>query len=397
MRNHIKTALFMAAASLLLAGADVSVQADSQVAINDSNFAWAIKEYAVEADDNGDSMLSAKEAAEVTRIHLDSSQNIDSFRGIEYFTNLKDFFYRANTASTETDDYRIYAASTASELNLSGMKKLNRVRIICSNSYLKTVDLGDCTKLKEVSIRGRESVDNLNLRGCTNLRTVDCSDITVEKLNLSKLNKLETVTVNGDRMQNLNLNKCYNLESVNAGGDSLIKLKLKGDKKLESLNVGAPSMMILDLSTNTGLKDLYLSDVKIPSPDLSDNRNLTQLNCYQTGILSLDLRENKKLTEVDCHNNKNMAELKVKGCTKLKILRCYNTALTKLNVTKNPNLKNLHCKQTAISKLNLKNNKKLRKLICSETNIRELDLSNTNIHDASGLECDDTVAVTYAD
>ena len=136
MKNHMKTILFTAAFSLLLAGG-ISVQADAQVAINDDNFSWAVKEYAVEADDNGDGYLSEKEAAGVTTVRFDSRQNIDSFRGIEYFTNLKDFFYRANIASAGNDDeIWSYEDSTASELDLSGMKKLERVRIICHNSYL---------------------------------------------------------------------------------------------------------------------------------------------------------------------------------------------------------------------------------------------------------------------
>ena len=109
MRNHIKTALFMAAAVCCWQVRTYRCRQIHRWRSTTIILPGPIKEYAVEADDNGDGMLSAKEAAEVTRIHLDSSQNIDSFRGIEYFTNLKDFFYRANTASTETDDYRIYA------------------------------------------------------------------------------------------------------------------------------------------------------------------------------------------------------------------------------------------------------------------------------------------------
>ena len=112
---------------------------------------------------------------------------------------------------------------------------------------------------------------------------------------------------------------------------------------------------------------------------------------------SLDVRNNKKLEKIDCNGNLRLTELKVKGCTKLKNIRCYNTALTKLNVKKNPNLKKLYCDQTGISTLNLKNNRKLKTLVCTKTNIQNLDLSNTKIRDASGLQCDEGVSVIYAD
>ena len=378
MKNHMKTILFTAAFSLLLAGG-ISVQADAQVAINDDNFSWAVKEYAVEADDNGDGYLSEKEAAGVTTVRFDSKQNIDSFRGIEYFTDLKDFFYRANIASAGNDDeIWSYEDSTASELDLSGMKKLERVRIICHNSYLRSVDLGDCPKLEYVYIRGRECVDSLNLRGCTGLETLECSSLTVEKLNLSKLKKLETVTLylHGGKLQKLNLKKCSGLKTLLVISDTVKEVKLKEAKKLENIRLAASSLETLDLSTNTGLK---------------------VLDCSAAQLSSLDVRNNKKLEKIDCNGNLRLTELKVKGCTKLKNIRCYNTALTKLNVKKNPNLKKLYCDQTGISTLNLKNNRKLKTLVCTKTNIQNLDLSNTKIRDASGLQCDEGVSVIYAD
>ena len=238
MKNHMKTILFTAAFSLLLAGG-ISVQADAQVAINDDNFSWAVKEYAVEADDNGDGYLSEKEAAGVTTVRFDSRQNIDSFRGIEYFTDLKDFFYRANIASAGNDDeIWSYEDSTASELDLIGMKKLERVRIICHNSYLRSVDLGDCPKLEYVYIRGRECVDSLNLRGCTGLETLECSSLTVEKLNLSKLKKLETVTLylHGGKLQKLNLKKCSGLKTLLVISDTVKEVKLKEAKGIETIS-----------------------------------------------------------------------------------------------------------------------------------------------------------------
>ena len=400
MRKHIKTFIVTALACSLLLGAGISAKAESKVAINDTNFSAEVKREAEEADTNGDGYLSETEASKVKKLYFAPNYNLDSFKGIEYFPDITYFYYRGRSAG-EYEDFDIIEESTAFEIDLSGFEKLERVRIDCRTPYLKTVNLEDCTKLKELTIEGSvlntDGITSLNLDGCTNLQTVYCRDIAIPKLKLAGLKKLTEITVIGDNMETLNLKNCTKLKTVLAGGDRLMKLKLKGDKNLEELSVVSDSMENLDLSTNTKLKELSLDNVKIDAPDLSHNKNLTKLDCYQTEIISLDLRENRNLTMVDCHNNKMLQELKVKGCNKIKTLRCYNTALTKLNVKKNSSLTRLHCKQTQISKLNLKNNKKLKKLICTETNIQELDLSNTKIKDASGLECDPAVSVTYAD
>lgn len=399
MKKHLKPFIFTALICTFLLGAGISARAESRVAINDTNFSLEVKREAEEADTNGDGYLSETEASKVKALRLAPNYNLDSFKGIEYFKDITYFYYRGRSAG-EYEDFDIIEESTASEIDLSGFKKLERVKIDCRTPYLKTVNLENCTKLKELTIEGgimnTDGITSINLKGCINLQTVDCSEIFVQKLNLSGMKKLTDVKIIGDKIETLNLKKCTNLKSVLAGGDRLTKLKLKGAKKLQELTVTSDSMEELDLSTNTKLKELSLNRVKIASPDLSRNKNLTKLDCYQTEIISLDLRNNKNLTMVDCHNNKKMQKLKVKGCNKIKTLRCYNTALTKLNVKKNSSLTRLHCKQTQIAELNLKNNKKLKKLICTETNIQELDLSNTKIKDTSGLQCDPDVAVTYA-
>lgn len=378
MRKNFKTFIFTALACTFLLGAGISARAESRVAINDTNFSSEVKREAEEADTNGDGYLSETEASKVKTLRFTPGYNLDSFKGIEYFDDITYFYYRGRAASTDYEDFNIYEDSTVSEINLGGFKKLERVKIDCRTPYLKTVDLEDCTNLKELTIEGsisNEGITSLNLKGCTNLQTVDCRDIFVNKLNLSGMKKLTSVSVFGNNMETLNLKKCSNLKTVDAGGDRLTKLKLKGAKKLEELNVRGDALETLDLSTNTKLKKL-------------------DSNCEN--IVSLDLRENKNIEKVECINNYKLAELKVKGCTKLKNIRCDNTALSKLNVKTNTNLRRLICRGTNLTKLNLKNNKKLKFLWCSNTGIQELNLSNTKIKDASGVRCDSDVSVTYA-
>ena len=94
MKKHLKTFIFTALACTLLLGTGNSAEAaekSSKVAINDENFAWAVKEYADQVDTNKDGFLSKKEASKITSVEFNSPYNIDSLKGIEYFTEIKDF------------------------------------------------------------------------------------------------------------------------------------------------------------------------------------------------------------------------------------------------------------------------------------------------------------------
>ena len=378
MRKHFKTFIVAAFACSLLLGAGISAKAESKVAINDTNFSAEVKREAEEADTNGDGYLSGTEASKVKKLYFAPNYNLDSFKGIEYFPDITYFYYRGRSAG-EYEDFDIIEESTASEIDLSGFEKLERVRIDCRTPYLKTVNLEDCTKLKELTIEGSvlntDGITSLNLDGCTNLQTVSCQDIAIPKLKLAGLKKLTDVTAFGE-MGILNVKNCTNLKTVNAGGSQLSSLKLKGAKKLEELYVSSDALTTLDVSTNSNLKKLKVSS---------------------EGITSLDLRKNKKIEKIECINDYNLAKLKVKGCTKLKNIRCDNAALTKLNIKTNTSLRRLICRGTDITTLNLKNNRNLNYLWCTNTGIQELDLSNTKIKDDSRLKCDPTVSVIYAD
>ena len=378
MRKHFKTFIVTALACSLLLGAGISAKAESKVAINDTNFSAEVKREAEEADTNGDGYLSETEASKVKKLYFAPNYNLDSFKGIEYFPDITYFYYRGRSAG-EYEDFDIIEESTASEIDLSGFEKLERVRIDCRTPYLKTINLEDCAKLKELTIEGSvlntDGITSLNLDGCTNLQTVSCQDIAIPKLKLAGLKKLTDVTAFGE-MGILNVKNCTNLKTVNAGGSQLSSLKLKGAKKLEELYVGSDALTTLDVSTNSNLKKLKVSS---------------------EGITSLDLRKNKKIEKIECINDYNLAKLKVKGCTKLKNIRCDNAALTKLNIKTNTSLRRLICRGTDITTLNLKNNRNLNYLWCTNTGIQELDLSNTKIKDDSRLKCDPTVSVIYAD
>lgn len=358
MKKHLKPFIFTALACTFLLGAGISVEASSKVAINDDNFSATLSYIAQEADKNGDGYLSKKEAANVTELSFNSSEKNDPFKGLEYFSNIKDFDFTADLSWREEDNWDTVKndISVQHRLNLSNYKKLENVTILCKTVYLKEINLKGCSNLKDIDIFCEGNVDTLNLEGCNNLQSFSCIHTGVKKIDLSNRKKLTKVAVSSyteddkDDIKTLNLKNCSNLTYVGCSG--VRKLKLKGADKLR------------------------------------------QINCDNSKFTSLDLRNKKELQTVKCYDNPNLTQLDVSGCRNLRNIHCYNTGLKKINVKQNANLIRLRCNNTAIKKLNLKNNKKLRLLDCRDTNIRSLNLPK-ELKRKTKVKCDKEVLVTY--
>lgn len=360
MRKHFKTFIFTALACAFLAGAGISAEAASKVAINDDNFSATLIDIAQEADKNGDGYLSKKEAANVTELSFNSSEKNDLFKGLEYFSNIKDFDFTADIDWREEDNLDTIKNDTSIQhrLNLSNYKKLENVTIFCKTLYLKEINLKGCSNLKNINISCRGNIDTLNLKGCNNLQSFSCMNTSVKKIDLSNRKKLMRVaiTIFSDKdedagyIKTLNLKNCSNLTYVGCSG--VRKLKLKGADKLQ------------------------------------------QVNCNNSKFTSLDLRNKKALQTVKCYDNPNLTQLDVSGCRNLRNIHCYNTGLKKINVKQNANLVRLRCNNTAIKKLNLKKNKKLRLLDCRDTNIRSLNLPKT-LKGKAKVKCSRGIPVTY--
>lgn len=98
MKTILKPFIFTALTCTFLLSAGIFVEAaskSSDVAINDTNFSEKLIIYAEDSDKNQDGYLSTQEAADITRISLDSNKNTDIFKGIQYFTELQTFKFNS--------------------------------------------------------------------------------------------------------------------------------------------------------------------------------------------------------------------------------------------------------------------------------------------------------------
>lgn len=102
--------------------------------------------------------------------------------------------------------------------------------------------------------------------------------------------------------------------------------------------------------------------------------NLYQLRCFDNAITELDLSRNTGLVTLDCAENP-LTSLNVSGCTNLGGLYCQETQLTALDVRDCANLAYLWCYQSSLSSLNVSGCANLEELQCQHNALIELDLN----------------------
>lgn len=104
--------------------------------------------------------------------------------------------------------------------------------------------------------------------------------------------------------------------------------------------------------------------------------NLTELNCYHNKLTTLDVSKNAKLRILKCYNN-GMEKLNLGDITHLTLLNCDDNNLTELDVSKNPNLEDLECRENKLRRVVIGNNYSLRTLYLRGNQLTSLDLSGT--------------------
>lgn len=102
--------------------------------------------------------------------------------------------------------------------------------------------------------------------------------------------------------------------------------------------------------------------------------NLYQLRCFDNAITELDLSRNTGLVTLDCAENP-LSSLNVSGCATLGGLYCQKTQLTALDVSGCGNLTYLWCYTSSLGSLNVSGCGSLKELLCQQNALAELDLS----------------------
>lgn len=234
--NKLSALLFAAVMAAVTLTAGITVYA-APVAINatnfpDENFRTIVS---MECDEDEDGYLSDSELSGVTLFSvtgylydLDENAEIESIKGIEYFTNLR--------------------------------------TLRCGGIGLKSIDV---TKL-------------------TNLTWLDCMGNDLEALDVSKNTSLRTLNCQSNDLTTLNVTMLSNLQSLSCSTNQLTTLNVSNNTALTTLQVSQNQLTELNLSSNTQLTSLHCSNNHIKELDLSNNTLLENVTSNRIGEQTID-------------------------------------------------------------------------------------------------------------
>lgn len=322
--------------------------------------------------------------------------------------------------------------SDIGKLNIS---KCDKLQLLTFVGYSE-INLRDCISLQTLDL-DRESIDKLNISGCSALESLECQSINelnisgcsafksleclgIDKLNISECSVfgfLDYRTINELNisgcpaleslecryLHKLNISKCNNLQSLAFVGDYIRDLDLRDCSNLQTL----------DIDPGRGMNHPN----RIDTLEVSGLSNLQTLNCHY--VDNINAGGCSGLKSLTCHYILN---LDIKGCDSLESLDCSHGELEKLDIRNHPNLQSLKynggCSQTLdasgcinlqyleyhadtdfynimrgdLKNLNVRNCTNLQVLDCNMINLENLDVRGcTNLQ---SLNCSKNILET---
>ena len=209
-----------------------------------------------------------------------------------------------------------------------------------------SLDLSNRTSLKTFSYRewggGGQTLETLNLSGCTALESLNLEYIRLVSLNVSGCPKLSVLNCYNSGLSELNIKGCTNLTEIDCRGNNLTELELAECTKLTKLNCSGNKLTSLKINS-TNFTMLNCESNFITELNVRNQTLLEVLYCNDNKISSLDLLGCSSLVELDCRNMLSLTSLILADCRALKILYCSNASLTSLNVNVCTELTHLYC------------------------------------------------------
>ena len=212
--------------------------AADDVEINEKNFPdEAFRNYIAQGiDKNKNGFLSETEIADVNYINLSYMSDVESLKGLEYFTS---------------------------------MTVLN-----CGGTSIKELDIEPNEKLMGLYVFNNMNITTLNTSANANLEGIYCYNTAIDSLNISKNKKLT---------------------ALNCSGTKLETLDVSANTKLAGLDCHGTEIESIDVSKNVDLTYLRCNNTKVKSIDVSNCTKLQELTCNGTPLAYLNIGTNALL------------------------------------------------------------------------------------------------------
>jgi Leucine-rich repeat (LRR) protein len=314
------------------------------VPFEDANFkAYCVNNF----DTNSDGEISLAEAKLVTEISVNTDENhenISSFKGIEFFTNLTIFICNGFNSSG-------VMLSKLTSLNLNQNTALTRLD--CSYNQLTSLDLSHNIALTEL----------------------DCSYNQFTSLDVSQNPALKKLDCYSNQLTSLDISHNIALTELECSDNQLKFLDVSHNTALSYFGCSFNQLTSLDISQNTSLKTFGCIFNQLATLVVSQNTALINLDCYSNQLTSLDVSQNTALSFLRCSYNQ-LTTLDVSHNTALDYLECSSNQLISLDLSHNTALTQLYCISNQLTCLNVSQNTALINLDCYSNQLTSLDVSH---------------------
>ena len=215
---------------------------------------------------------------------------------------------------------------------------------------------------------------------------------------------------NGGYSTHKYLQECYgiladmyvsNIDEIDVSNMNILTLEgLNGIQYftgLKRLNCSGNKLHSLDLSANVLLETVDCSQNEtLTSLTLPQTGTISELKCNNTALTTLDVSKQTGLKFLTCNDSK-LATLKLPTEPKLRALVCSNNLLTTLNVSQATQMSILKCENNKLTILDLGNNKNLMTLKCGDNQLSSLNISKCTGIDTLTCQNNKLTAIDVAD
>lgn len=298
------------------------------------------------------------------------------------------------------------------------------VKFDCSNNDLMTLDVSQCFKLKELNCSGNQLME-LDVGNQTQLTQLDCSNNKLTELNVKQNGSLTSLICNDNQLKSLDLSKNNSLSNLNCAKNRLacvdfshmigstinadgnrrpIAVRTDGTFDLTTLpgfdvskatflnggsvfgttlrvNAGADEVSY-QYNCGDGVNRTFIFETSLPinEKNFPDDNFRNYIKTYKAGsrdVLTVEERSKVETIEVE---GKNISRLEgIEAFPNLKVLKCGNNSIQKLDLRQNPKLETLKCNENQLTQLDLSKNPDIDYLYCSENQLEQLDVSHLQL------------------
>ncbi|NUY79886.1 T9SS type A sorting domain-containing protein [Flavobacterium sp. MAH-1] len=261
-------------------------------------------------DANGNNEIEQSEALTVSRISIyNAIPKIQSFAGVEYFTNLTEF--RTSEQNVSTLDVSALSSLTLLEIynshltsvNVSGLSNLEYINV--SGNEIGTLDLNGLTSLENLQVYNN-NLTTLDVHSLSALKYFEGASNDIHSIDFSNLSNLITLRMDDNNLQNLNLSGCTSLEQLLCPSNDIATIDVSGLPSLRIIWMAYNLLTTIDVSQNPLLWNLDVQHNNIGTIDVSQNTMLEHLVCNDNALVSIFAKNGTDETSFQFFDNPNL-------------------------------------------------------------------------------------------